>query len=141
MTTDNQNQGADGAPQLDDQQRQMLDNLGGSSGQGGPLPPDGNLLVIDQSQAEVIALLVAVLTPTFVIIAPNWQITPAEVQQLAQAYAPVILKYFPDGLGDVGPELAAALVTMTVLGSRIGTPRRLVPVKQEGGDADTGKPA
>lgn len=133
-------EGASG-PVLDDQQRQMLNNLGGGAGQSGPLPPDGNLAVIDPNQAEVVALLVAVLTPTFVIIAPNWQITPAEVQQLAQAYAPVILKYFPDGLGDVGPELAAALVTMTVLGSRIGTPRRLVPVKQEGGDAEPGKSA
>jgi len=75
--------------------------------------------------------MIAVLTPTFAVLAPNWQVQPPEVQQLAQAYVPVMLKYFPDGIGEVGPELAAVLVTLTVLGSRLGTPRRVVVVQEE----------
>lgn len=128
-TDDNLN----GGMPLDEQQRQQLAHLERNAGgpeAGGPSTAGGTSYV-DPAASEVEGLMIAVLTPTFAIIAPNWQVQPPEVQQLAQAYTPVMLKYFPDGIGEVGPELAAVLVTLTVLGSRIGTPRRVVVVQEE----------
>lgn len=130
-------------PALDDQQRQMLSSLEAQA--GGPTPSGGafdeGAMVLDPQYAEMQGLLIAVLTPSFAIIAPNWQLRPDEVRQLAAAYTPVMLKYFPDGLGEVGPELAAVMVTLTILGSRIGTPRRIVIVKEEAANGDPEKAA
>lgn len=136
MSTDDNLNG--GAQPLDDQQRQMLAHLernaGGPDAAGGFAA--GGAAYADPGAAEVEGLMVAVLTPAFAILAPNWQVQPPEVQQLAQAYTPVMLKYFPDGIGDVGPELAAVLVTLTVLGGRLGTPRRVVVVQEESANGD-----
>lgn len=136
MSTDENLNGS--AAALDDQQRQMLAHLernaGGGEAAGGFAPGPGAAYV-DPNQAEIEGLMIAVLTPAFAIVAPNWQVQPAEIQQLAQAYTPVMLKYFPDGIGEVGPELAAVLVTLTVLGGRLGTPRRIIEVKEEAANA------
>lgn len=128
--SENLNQG--GA--LDDQQRQMLAHLERNAGgpdAGGPSAMPGGAAYVDPERAEVEGLMIAVLTPAFAILAPNWQVQPPEVRELAQAYTPVMMKYFPDGIGEVGPELAAVLVTLTVLGGRLGTPRRVVVVQEE----------
>lgn len=136
---ENLNEG--GAP-LDDQQRQMLAHLersaGGAADTGGAA---GGAAYIDPEEAEMQGLMIAVLTPAFAVLAPNWQVQPPEVQQLAAAYTPVLMKYFPEGLGEVGPELAAVLVTLTVLGGRLGTPRRIVVVQEEAANGSPEKAA
>lgn len=90
---------------------------------------------------ETVELLQAVIKPTADILAPNWKITDEESAALAGAYGPLLDKYFPDVASDAGPEITAALVTVAILGSRAGMPRKLPPVepKQEGADngADT----
>lgn len=131
----NPDENMNGGQPLDDQQRQMLAHLERNAGGPEVGGPASGAAYVDPAGADVEGLMIAVLTPAFAILAPNWQVQPPEVQQLAQAYTPVMLKYFPDGIGEVGPELAAVLVTLTVLGGRIGTPRRVVVVQEEAANA------
>ena len=55
-------------------------------------------------------------------LAPNWQLTGDELGALADGWAPVVDKYFPDV--SVGVELNAAIVTVAVMASRFGVPPR-----------------
>jgi hypothetical protein len=51
------------------------------------------------------------------ILAPNWHIHDSEkLPALAKAYGAVIDKYFPDFQTAFGPELACAMVSLTVFG-------------------------
>ena len=61
------------------------------------------------------------LAPLFALLAPAWEVTAGEVDALADAYAPVVDKYWPGG---VGVEGGALLVTAAVLAPRLGRPRR-----------------
>jgi len=69
----------------------------------------------------------------FAILAPAWNITAEETQQMAEAYEPLCAKYMPDGPGKWGPEIAAAFVTVHVLAPRLGKPRKLPSPDQEKG--------
>jgi hypothetical protein len=90
----------------------------------------------DQHAANVYAetkmVINAGLTPVFGIMAPNWNVTKGEVDQLAEAWAAVLLVYYPNGFADMGPWFGATLATAAVFGPRIGQPRKLPPPKQEG---------
>lgn len=79
----------------------------------------------DQVRAQTVGVLHMGLAPVFNIAAPNWKLTPAEVNMLAQAYADVLLVYFPGGLGDMGPWAGVVITTAAVFGPRIGVPRKL----------------
>ena len=68
-----------------------------------------------------------VIGPAAAILAPNWNLSDAEVEQLSDAYAAVMDKYMPGGLGEFGPELGAALVTVAILAPRLNRPRKLPP--------------
>lgn len=72
---------------------------------------------------ETQAALSLLLQPTFDLLCPNWNVQAAECNALAGAYAPVLVKYFPGGIGKMGPELTAVLVTAAIFGPRIGVPR------------------
>jgi len=63
---------------------------------------------------------------------PKYQIQPAEKQALADGYADLIDKYFPEGIGAFGVELNALLVTAAIFGPRVakGIPAR-APEKRE----------
>lgn len=89
--------------------------------EGGPNPVDPG-----PSTADILEQL---LGPTFEIVCPNWQISSLETKQLAGAYGQVIDKYFPDV--NLGCEMAAILLTVGILGTRIGTPRHKEPKKPE----------
>lgn len=84
----------------------------------------------DLSWQEVIQPL---LLGGFSVLAPAWDITGAECQQLADVYAPLCEKYFPEGPGKWGPEIAATFVTVTIITPRLGKPRKL-PKPGENGD-------
>ena len=75
------------------------------------------------------ALLMGVMNPAFAILAPNWNIQPKEVELLAESYACVIDKYFPGGVGAIGPELAAATATFAIFLPRMHVPRKSLPVQ------------
>ncbi|MCA1809385.1 MAG: hypothetical protein LC725_08055 [Lentisphaerae bacterium] len=70
----------------------------------------------------------------FKVLAPAWEISAAEAQQLAEAYEPLCAKYMPDGPGKWGPEIAAAFVTVHILAPRMGKPRKLPAPDQEEGE-------
>ena len=99
----------------------------------------GELVEAEAEGPETAELLAALFNPLFAVLAPNWEVQPAECEALAGAYATVIDKWFPDAASNTGPELAAALVTVAVIQPRIGKPRR-VPVEGEQETADQ-KPA
>lgn len=94
----------------------------------GPIPaapgaPDPETLPEPEESWE--ELLFPVIYGGFSILAPAWKVTPEEAQQLAGAYQPLCEKYFPDGPGKWGPEVGAALVTVSILAPRIGKPRKI----------------
>ncbi len=71
------------------------------------------------------------LAPLLGLWCPNWEITAGERQAVAVAWGDVIDKWFPDG-PPIGPELTAALVTISVFGSRAGIPRKARNVTDTG---------
>ena len=71
--------------------------------------------------AELVAPLVGLLCAT---VAPAWNISPEEQQQLSGAYAAVIDKYFPDGV-PLGPEVGAVMVTAAIVMPRLGQPLKV----------------
>ena len=77
----------------------------------------------------------------FAVLAPAWQVTAEECQQMADAYAPLCQKYMPDGPGKWGPEIGAAFVTVHVLAPRLGKPRKIEDARDSrdsaSNDADT----
>lgn len=83
-------------------------------------------------------ILEGVLAPVFLIFAPNWNVKRDEVKLLAEAYGGVIDKYFPDGLGDFGPEIAAITITGMIVVPRLNTPMKAVPKEKAADDARTG---
>lgn len=77
------------------------------------------------------ALLEGVLNPVFLIFAPNWEVKPQEIKLLAEAYGALVDKYFPDGLGDFGPEIAAVTMTGMIVVPRLNTPMKATPKKPD----------
>ncbi len=64
---------------------------------------------------------------------PNWMIQDAEKKALADGYADMIDKYWPDGIGAFGVELNALLMTAAIFGPRVakGIPTREKPKAKE----------
>lgn len=90
--------------------------------------------IAEQAEADAVAELTVPLTMLIAgagaILAPNWQITQEESGALAEVYAPVITKYFPNMANfSGGVEMNAAMVTLGIVGARVmaGTPRKLEP--------------
>lgn len=77
----------------------------------------------DQAKRETHALFVMVLGPLFGTVAPAWEISAGEVDALAEVYTDLLLKYFPDGVHGLGPEIAALGVTVAIIGPRWKKPR------------------
>lgn len=105
----------------------LAEVAGGEAGQ--TLPPLGeDPVTAEQQQQEpevpTAEVLQAVIHPAFVLLAPNWNVQPEESAALAEAYAPVIDKYFPDAGSGMGPELMAVTVSLAVLGPRLAIPRK-----------------
>mgnify|MGYP000668628880 CR=1 FL=1 len=79
--------------------------------------PDPNAPKPEEPAYTTEELLRDIGGPAFAIMAPNWHIHDSEkLPQLAKAYGAVIDKYFPDFQMAFGPEIACALVTITVFG-------------------------
>ena len=78
-------------------------------------------------------ILVSLIAPAFAVLAPNWDVQKSEVKMLADSYAPLLAKYFPD-VSDVGPEIGAAVCTIAVIGPRLAIPRKRVEESEEGPD-------
>tara|TARA_Y100001951_G_C11296191_1_gene275800 strand:- start:4746 stop:5279 length:534 start_codon:yes stop_codon:yes gene_type:complete len=62
------------------------------------------------------------LGPLFAVLAPNWGVQPAEIEQLAAAYAPVIDKWFPGDFA-MGVEMQAVMITAVIIAPRAAVPR------------------
>lgn len=109
-----------------DQTACTIDQAAPADGAAGPAPAPGI------NTAEV---LEQVISPACAVFAPAWGVTDEEVKQLAGVYAALVDKYFPGGVGEIGPELGAALVTLAVFGPRWSMPRK-VTAKPSADDAD-----
>lgn len=87
----------------------------------------------ESGQEEYAEAVGVVLGPAFQILAPNWRVTDAEIQQLSISYAAVLQKYYPGGMGKIGPEFTALAITAMILAPRIRQPRheQQQPEKQQ----------
>ncbi|WP_428398418.1 hypothetical protein [Marinobacter salarius] len=83
--------------------------------------------------AEVIAPLIGFGCD---IGCPNWQVQKEEKRALAEGYGELIDKYYPEGLGAIGVELNALLMTAAIFGPRVaqGIPARAKPKAEEASD-------
>lgn len=95
--------------------RALAAEAAGDPGQAGPGPAPG-----EPSTKELLAPLVSF---TFDALAPAWNVQQAEKEALTEAYAGVIDKYWPEGVGAFGVELNALLITAAILGPRMRLPR------------------
>ena len=91
----------------------------------------------DQAEKEWKEMLGQLFGPLFGIFAPAWNVQTKEVEALAEAYAPVLVKYCPDVSG-FGPEIGALFTTTAVFGPRLKMPRKAPALpeteSQEGAD-------
>ena len=81
--------------------------------------------IASTSEADYKELLTQLMGPVFAVMAPGWNVQAGEVDALAGAYSPLLTKYFPEGPGKFGPEVAAVLTTVMVFGPRLKMPRTL----------------
>ncbi len=88
------------------------------------------------SQDEWREIIEHLAGPAFGLLAPGWNVQPAEIQALAEAYAGLLNKYFPGGASQMGPELGAAMVTVAIIGPRLKMPRKLPEQKEVANDGD-----
>lgn len=82
-----------------------------------------------QGQPEIIEpdtkdVLAPVLQMGFAVLAPNWQVSQPEIDQLAEVYSGLLDKYLPNGIGSYGLEVSAVMVTAAVVLPRLNTPRK-----------------
>jgi len=75
-------------------------------------------------------VLTQVMGPLFSIAAPNWEVQPAEVDLLAEAYANALAYYFPD-MKTAGPWVTVVLSTAAVIGPKVRKPRHKVKAAEE----------
>ena len=85
---------------------------------------------------ELVAPLVSLVC---MAVVPAWEISQDEQGALADSYAAVIDKYFPEGIS-MGPELGALLVTAAIIAPRLGRPMKAAepdpePMPERGQDA------
>jgi hypothetical protein len=66
----------------------------------------------------------------FAILAPNWQVTENEAEQLAESYAALVDKYLPDGIGNYGVEINALMITGAIVLPRLKVPRKAEPAPE-----------
>lgn len=67
------------------------------------------------------------------VAAPNWGIAEEENKAIADSYAEVLDKYYPNVGESFSVELNALLITAAIFMPRIGKPRQLPPPKEEKG--------
>lgn len=86
-------------------------------------------------------ILLPVITLATAMACPNWQITEDENRMLAESYAAILDKYFPNAAGNFGVEINALLITGAVFMPRLGKPPKLPPQdKDYGQKSETGRP-
>lgn len=76
---------------------------------------------------ETKEILQPLFTMGFGILAPNWQVSEDETEQLAGAYAMLMDKYLPTGMGAYSVEIAAIMITGAVVIPRLKVPRKDEP--------------
>lgn len=110
----------------------MLADLAGGDAPQNPEPPRQDIRLRADTVAEYKMILTGTLGPVFQLLAPGWQVQPAEVALLAESWAAVLFKYAPDGLDDL-PEITAALATAAIIAPRLlsGQPRKPSPFETQ----------
>lgn len=83
--------------------------------------PTGQPEIAEPDTSEIIAPL---LQMGFGVLAPNWQVSEPEIEQLSIAYGGLIDKYFPSGVGQYSVEISAVMITAAVVLPRMKTPRK-----------------
>jgi hypothetical protein len=87
----------------------------------------------EPSTAEI---LKPVLGMGFGILAPNWQVSDSEVEQLSECYGQLVDKYFPKGVGNYGLEINAIMLTGAIVLPRLKMPRKAAPQPETEKDGD-----
>lgn len=79
-----------------------------------------------EPEVETAELLAPVIAITANILAPNWQITDDETNQLATVYGALLDKYLPDNpASKYGLEITALMTTGLIFAARKGMPMKL----------------
>lgn len=102
---------------------------------GGPLEP-GQTAAQPQPEVSTAEVLEQVIAPGFALLAPAWDVSAPECAELAKVYGALIDKYFPGGVGSIGVELSAALITLTILGPRLHLPRKIDSPQTDAGNTE-----
>lgn len=82
-------------------------------------------------EIETSEILLPVISLGFDVFSPNWGITEEEKKALSNGYGELIDKYFPDGVGSVGVELNALILTGAIFLPRMSVPRKVEEKKQD----------
>ena len=115
----------EGLPALDADLSAELAQLETEAGAQSPEEVTAAAAIATTSEADYKELLTQLMGPMFAVMAPGWGIQSSEVDALAGAYSPLLVKYFPDGPERFGPEISAVLVTAMVIVPRLKMPRTL----------------
>lgn len=90
---------------------------------------------VDGAETTYRALFAMAVTPLRDVLVPAWQISDQELNLLADAYAKLAAKYWPDPSN--APEVYALLITAAIIGPRLKLPRKLPdPAKPDETAAD-----
>jgi len=101
-----------------------------------PIAPAGPSALELETRKDLRGLLVLV----GMVGAPNWNIQPEEYDALAEGGARVLLKYWPDGMGTMGPEMGLGITLLAIAAPRMaaGLPLRADPPKPDQDKGDKG---
>lgn len=117
-------------------------DIGGETGPAdagpaqGPGPAAQAGQVVDQGEKQLIS---ALIHGTCRVVCPNWEITEAESDLLAEVYIPVLDKYLGSAWAE-SPEIVAILATLGIFGARQGKPRKRPPIEGAARQVDEPQP-
>lgn len=146
MADDNANNNGQGTPLPKDLQAEADALMAEASQPDAPQPgtPGAPAPADDRSKVDTGQVMTELLHITFNgLVAPkrgdHWKMSHDESKALGYAYAAVIDKYFPNL--DLGVELTAIVVTVTVIGPRLGRDQELAQSKRPASTAGDDTPA
>ncbi len=117
----------EGLPAADSELQAELAQLGIEAGAQSTEEITQAAALATTSEADYRELLTQLLGPAFAVMAPGWGVLNQEIEALAAAYSPLLVKYFPEGPERFGPEISALLVTSMIIIPRLKMPRQLEP--------------
>jgi len=99
-----------------------LDEEGKNDGVSGSIKHEEKRVEIPEiPTGEVVAGLLSATSGLLVMkMGKKWELEKEEAEVAGEAYGAVIDKYFPDVMGNMGVEITALMITVMLVGSRLG---------------------